>query len=114
MFCLKELLITKGVRRDAAPSLPSRERGLKSFNCKRYLCSQGLKNCEKESDKFLLEYEIMMGLKDISLSVAEYMTFYHVPDFSLSHIQGECLKLYLPRDGLTDDIFSLLRDLSLC
>lgn len=83
------------------------------FNCKRYLCSQGLKNFGKESDKFLLEYEVMMGLKDISLSVAEYMTFYHVPDFSHSHIQGECLKLYLPRDGLSDDIFSLLRDLDL-
>lgn len=83
------------------------------FNCKRYLCSQGLKNCEKEADKFLLEYEIMVGLKDISLSVAEYMTFYHVPDFSLSHVSGECLKLYLPRDGLNNDIFSLLRDLDL-
>lgn len=83
------------------------------FNCKRYLCSQGLKNCEKESDKFLLEYEVMMGLKDMSLAVAEYMTFYHLPDFSLSHIQGECLKFYLPRDGLNDDIFSLLRDLDL-
>lgn len=83
------------------------------FNCKRYLCSQGLKNCEKESDKFLLEYDVMMGLKDISLASAEYMTFYHVPDFSLSHIQGECLKVYLPRDGLDDDIFSLLRYLDL-
>lgn len=83
------------------------------FNCKRYLCSQGLKNCEKESDKLLLEYEVMMGLKDISLAVAEYVTFYHVPDFSLSHLQGECLKIYLPRDGLSDDIFSLLRDLDL-
>lgn len=83
------------------------------FNSKRYLCSQGLKNCEKVADKFLLEYEVMMGLKDISLSVAEYMTFYHVPDFSLSHNQGECLKFYLPRDGLDGDIFSLLRDLDL-
>lgn len=83
------------------------------FNCKRYLCSQGLKNCEKESDKLLLEYEVMMSLKDISLAVAEYMTFYHVPDFSLSHFQGECLKIYLPCDGLSDDIFSLLRDLDL-
>lgn len=83
------------------------------FNCKRYLCSQGLKNCEKEADKFLLEYEVIMGLKDISLASAEYMTFYHVPDFSLSHIRGECLKLYLPRDGLSDDVFSFLYDLDL-
>ena len=54
-----------------------------------------------------------MGLKDIALAAAEYMTFYHLPDFSLSHLQGECLKLYLPRDGLDNDIFSFLRDLDL-
>lgn len=83
------------------------------FNCKRYLCSQGLKNCEKESDKFLLEFEVMMGLKDLSLATAEYMTFYHVPDFSGSYNLGECLKLYLPRDGLSNDVFSLLHDLDL-
>lgn len=83
------------------------------FNCKRYLCSQGLKNCEKLADKFLLEFEVMMGLKDLSLASAEYMTFYHVPDFSLSHDTGECSKFYLPRDGLSDEVFSLLRDLDL-
>ena len=83
------------------------------FNCKRYLCSQGLKNCEKVSDKFLLEFDVMMGLKDLSIAFAEYMTFYHVPDFSLSYTQGECLKLYLPRGGLSADVFSLLHDLDL-
>lgn len=83
------------------------------FNCKRYLCSQGLKNCEKDSDKFLLEFDVMEGLIDSSLVAAEYMSVYHVPAFSFSYTHCECLKFYLPRDGLSDDVFSALYDLNL-